>query len=243
MKIELKEHERIDDLIKSGRQIIQHEKEFRFSLDAVLLAHFPRYHSRDKVLDLGTGTGVMPLLIADMVQQIEAVEINPVMADIARRNMELNGLTDKVRVCEGDYRQIKELYKPESVDVVLANPPYRPAAHGNLNKLSNVARARHEITATLADVVRAARYVLRFRGHFFMVHLPERLGEIIVAMHEQQMEIKRLQFVQPKREREPNMVLIEGVVGAVKGGLKVMTPLIVHEEDGGYTPELLKYYK
>ena len=243
MNIELQANERLDDLVKSGRKIIQNEAEFCFSLDAVLLAHFPNYKKSFRVLDLGTGTGVMPLLIADEVREIQAVEINPVMAELAARNMRLNGLEEKITVRRGDYREIRELYAPESFDLVLVNPPYRPVNHGQQNALHGVARARHEVTATLADVVRAARYALKFRGRLAMVHLPERLGEILVALHENQLEAKRVCFVQPKPDRDPNMVLIEAVVGAAPGGLKVSRPPIVHAADGSYTEEVLKYYE
>ena len=243
MNIELQANERLDDLVKSGRKIIQNEAEFCFSLDAVLLAHFPNYKKSFRVLDLGTGTGVMPLLIADEVREIQAVEINPVMAELAARNMRLNGLEEKITVRRGDYREIRELYAPESFDLVLVNPPYRPVNHGQQNALHGVARARHEVTATLADVVWAARYALKFRGRLAMVHLPERLGEILVALHENQLEAKRVCFVQPKPDRDPNMVLIEAVVGAAPGGLKVRRPLIVHAADGSYTEEVLKYYE
>lgn len=242
-RVELREHERLDDLIKSGRQIIQNETEFCFSLDAVLLAHFPRFRSQMRVLDLGTGTGVMPLLMVDEVAHVDGVEISPIMAELAERNVWLNGLEEKITMREGDYRSIRTLYPPESFDLVLANPPYRPVAHGTVSALAGVARARHEVTAALADVVRAARYALRFHGHFAMVHLPERLGEILVALHENQMEAKRLQFVQPRAGRAPNMMLIEAVVGANPGGLRVLPPLIVHAADGGYTEAVLEYYR
>ena len=228
----LKENERLDDLMKSGRHIIQNTQEFCFSLGAVLLAHFLRFKCRQRVLELGTGTGVIPLLIADEVARVDAVELSPVMADLAARNVCLNELEAKIFVREGDYRSIRELYPAESFDVVLANPPYRPVAHGQVNKMSGVARARHEFTATLENVVTAARYALRFGGRFAMVHLPERLGEILVALHEHQMEAKRLQLVQPKPGKASNMMLVEAVVGAAPGGLKVLPPLIVHEEDG-----------
>ena len=239
-KVELKANERLDDLMYQGRHIIQNTQEFCFSLDAVLLAHFMSYKSRQKVLDLGTGTGVMPLLIADAVARVDAIEISPVMAELAARNVAMNELEDKIFVRQGDYRSIKELYQAESFDVVLANPPYRPVAHGQVNKMSGVARARHEFTATLKDVVAAARYALRFGGHFAMVHLPERLGEIMVALHEKQMEAKRLQMVQPKGGKAPNMMLIDAVVGAAAGGLKVLPPLIVHDDAGNYTETIRK---
>ena len=170
------------------------------------------------------------------------MELNPVMAELAARNVRLNELEDKIFVREGDYRAIRELYKPESFDIVLANPPYRPVGEGQANKLTGVARARHEFTATLKDVVQAARFALRFGGHFGMVHLPERLGEIIVALHEHQMEVKRLQMVQPKDGKAPNMMLLEAVVGASPGGLKVLPPLVVHRADGSYTDEILRIY-
>ena len=238
----LKEHERLDDLMKSGRHIIQNTQEFCFSLDAVLLAHFPRVHPRDRVLELGTGTGVIPLLIADDVARIDAVELSPVMADLATRNVVMNELEEKIFVREGDYRAIRDLYAAESFDLVLANPPYRPVQQGQANKIQGVARARHEFTATLDDVVAAAQYALRFGGHFAMVHLPERLGEIAVALHAHQMELKRLRMVQPKADKAPNMMLLEAVKGAAAGGLKVLPPLIVHESDGGYTKEIYEIY-
>ncbi|MBQ5502332.1 MAG: methyltransferase, partial [Selenomonas sp.] len=147
-EVSLGANERLDDLMKSGRHIIQNTQEFCFSLDAVLLAHFLSLKSRQKVLELGTGTGVIPLLIADEVARVDAVELNPVMAELAARNVRLNELEDKIFVREGDYRAIRELYKPESFDIVLANPPYRPVGEGQANKLTGVARARHEFTAT-----------------------------------------------------------------------------------------------
>lgn len=240
--VTLKPDERLDDLLCGGKRIIQNTKEFCFSIDAVLLAHYPKCHKNWRVLDLGTGTGVMPLLMADEVKEIHAVELNPVMADLARRNVILNKLEEKIFVAEGDYRGIKDLYKPESFDLVIANPPYRPLLQGQLNNLSGVARARHEITATLADVVAAARYALKYHGRFAMVHLPERIGEIMVAMHENHIEPKRMQLVQPKPDKTSNLVLIEGVACGNPGGLKVELPLIVHNADGSYIDEILKIY-
>lgn len=242
MEVLLRENERLDDLMKSGRHIIQNTGEFCFSLDAVLLAHFPRLRKKERVLDLGTGTGVIPLLIADEAAHVDGIELNPVTVELAARNVELNHLADKISIREGDYRNIRAYYRAESFDAVLANPPYRPVAHGQVNRIRGVASARHEFTATLEDVVRAARYALRFHGVFAMVHLPERLGEIAVSLHTHQMELKRLRMVQPKAGKAPNMMLLEAVVGASPGGLKVLSPLIVHEHDGSYTQEIRQIY-
>ncbi|MBQ7494084.1 MAG: methyltransferase, partial [Selenomonadaceae bacterium] len=174
MKISLREGERLDDLMRSGRAIIQNQNEFCFSMDSVLIAHFPKFKKNARVIDLGTGTGVIPLLIADDVKEICAVELNSRMADLARRNVELNSLSEKISVVEGDYRKHRELFKAESFDAAIANPPYTPITDGEANKISGIARARHEFTATLEDVVKAARYVLKFHGAFYMIHLAAR---------------------------------------------------------------------
>ena len=240
--VQLGPDERLDDLLWGGRHIIQNKKQFCFSIDAVLLAHYPKYRKNWRVFDLGTGTGVMPLLMADSVKEVHALEINPVMADLARRNVELNGMENRIHVAQGDYRCIGELYARESFDCVIANPPYRPVNQGNVSAMEGIAAARHEITATLDDVVSAARYLLKFRGRLAMVHLPERLGEIIVAMDKHQIQPKRLQLVQPKPDKESNLLLIEGVVGGAPGGLKAELPLVVHKPDGSYTDEILTIY-
>ena len=194
-KIFLREGERLDDLMRSGRGIIQDEREFCFSMDAVLIAHFPRFKKNSRVIDFGTGTGVIPLLIADDVKEICAVELNPRAVDIARRNVELNGLSEKIFVVEGDYRKHREIFEAESFDAAIANPPYTPITDGEANKIVGIARARHEFTATLEDVVTAARYVLKFHGAFFMIHLASRLCEIVDTLHRHQMEISPLYFL------------------------------------------------
>lgn len=242
MKISLREGERLDDLMRSGRVIIQNENEFCFSMDSVLIAHFPKFKKNARVIDLGTGTGVIPLLIADEVKEICAVELNSQMADLARRNVELNGLSEKIFVMEGDYRKHREIFKAESFDAAIANPPYTPITNGEANKISGIARARHEFTATLEDVVTAARYVLKFHGAFYMIHLASRLCEIIDALHRHQMEMKRLRLIQPKQGRDANLIMLEAVVGANVGNLKILPPLIVHNDDGSYTDEIYKIY-
>ena len=234
--------ERIDDLMKSGRRIIQREDEFCFSMDSVLLAHFPKLKSKYRVLDLGTGTGVIPLLIVDEVNHVEAIELNSTMAQIAKRNVELNELKDKISVIEGDYRNFCEYFKSESFDLVLANPPYRAIGSGAVNDIKGVATARHEFTATLEDVVTAARFVLKYHGIFCMIHITERLCEIVDVLHRHQFEMKRLRLIHPKFKKPANLMLIEAMVGGAPGYLKIEPPLIVHEDDGKYSDEINTIY-
>ena len=238
---QLRPNERIDDLCMGGRQIIQRTDEFCFSMDAVLLAHFPRLTGRERVLDLGTGAGVIPLLIADHAGAITAVELNPVQAELAARNVRMNNLTDKISVREGDYREPSALFACASYDVVFSNPPYRPVGRGAVSMGARAA-ARHEITATLADTMRAAAYALKHGGRLAMVHLPERLGEILFALHAEGLAVKRLRMVQPRADRAPNLMLIEAVKGASLAGIRHEPALIVRDAAGNYTEEIHSIY-
>lgn len=239
--VRLRRNERVDSLDHLGRRIIQREDGFRFAMDTVLLAHFPRYGKNCRVLDLGTGTGAMPLLMAEEAAYVEALEIDAEDAGMAARSVLLNGLEKKIRVRQGDYRHIRELVKPESFDAVIANPPYGDAEAGPHAKGVKAA-ARQEITATLSDVVRAARYALRYHGKFAMVHRPARLAEIFAALAANQLAPKRMRFVEPRAGKSANLVLIEAVQGGAPGGLVVLPTLRVYGEDGEYTPELLEIY-
>jgi ribosomal protein L11 methyltransferase (prmA) len=238
---ELHPNERMDDLCMGGRRIIQRTDEFCFSMDAVLLAHFPRLTGRERVLDLGTGAGVIPLLIADHTAGITAVELNSVQAALAVRNVRLNHLTEKITVREGDYRDPPALFACAQYDVVFSNPPYRLVTSGAISMGARAA-ARHELTATLADTVRAASYALRHSGRLAMVHLPERLGEIVLALAAVKLAIKRLRMVQPRVDRPPNLVLIEAVKGAALAGMRHEPALIVRDAEGHYTEEIRSIY-
>ena len=233
--------ERIDDLCCRGRYIIQRTDEFCFSMDAVLLAHFPHLTGRERVLDLGTGTGVIPILVADHATHITAVELSPVQAELAVRNVRMNNLIDKITVREGDYRAPSALFACGEYDLVYSNPPYRPVTSGAVSMGARAA-ARHEITATLADTVRAAAYALRHGGRLAMVHLPERLSEIVLALHVEGLAVKRLQMVQPRADRPPNLMLLEAVKGASPAGLRHEPALIVRDADGSYTEEIRAIY-
>ena len=241
-RAQLRPNERMDDLSLGGRRIIQRTDEFCFSMDAVLLAHFPQMTGRERVLDLGTGTGVIPLLVADHAAQITAVELNPVQAELAARNVRLNHLTDKITVREGDYRDPPALFACGEYDLVFSNPPYRPVTSGAVSAGDGRAAARHEITATFADTAHAASYALRHGGRLVMVHIPERLGEIVLALHAEHLAIKRLRTVQPRADRAPNLMLIEAVKGAALTGMRHEPALIVRDAKGRYTEEIRRIY-
>ena len=241
-RADLTGNERLDDLAYRGRFIIQRADMFRFGIDAVLLARFPSYRARDRVLDLGTGTGVIPLLMTDQVAHVAAVEIDDTLADMARRSVAMNGLTAKITVRQGDYRDMERLYDRGSFDFVLANPPYYAVGRGRENPFSALAMARHEITATLRQVTAAARYALRFRGRLAMVHLPERFDEVSAALDEAGMAIKRARFVEPRRGKPPCLLLVEAMAGGAPGAIRWLPTLTIYDAEGGYTPETLAIY-
>lgn len=243
MDVELKENERIDDLQRNGYQIIQNPEKFCFGMDAVLLSGFVRVKPGARVLDLGTGTGIIPLLVEAKTQasHISAIEIQEESADMARRSVQLNHLEDKISIVTGDLREADQFFDAASFDVVTCNPPYMIGQHGLKNPDAPKAIARHEILCTLEDVVRMAARLLRPGGHFCMVHRPFRLAEIITVMTRYQLEPKRMKLVHPYVDREPNMVLIE----ACRGGRSRMTvekPLIVFREPNVYHDEIRDVY-
>ncbi len=238
----LRPGERLDDLCHLGRRVIQRTDAYCFAMDAVLLAHFPRWRPRDHMLDLGTGTGAIPLLMAEEVAHIEAIELDETLADMAARSVALNGLADRITIRPGDYRGIERLCPAAGFDIVVTNPPYYPLGQGKISPRAARAAARHEVTATLADVVRAARYALRDRGRLAMIHIPERLDEIFRTLRENGLVPRRARLVQPRADRPPNLALIEAVAGSAAGHLRWLPTLNIYGADGAYTPELLAIY-
>lgn len=239
----LKEGERLDDLQVKGYQIIQHPKKFCFGMDAVLLSSFVTCRPGSSVLDLGTGTGVIPILVAAKTDagNIEALEIQEESADMARRSVQFNHLSDQIHITTGDIRNASAIYKPSSFDVITTNPPYMNDNHGLKNPELPKAIARHEILCTLEDVIRESARILKPGGHFFMVHRPFRLTEIITLLTRYQLEPKRMRLVHPFCDKEPNMVLME----AVRGGnsmIRVEPPLIVYQAPNVYTEEIHRIY-
>lgn len=239
----VKAHERVDDLQRKGYKIIQDPSRFCFGMDAVLLSDFAKAGEGDRVLDLGTGTGIIPILMEAKAkgQHFTGLEIQPDSAEMANRSVVLNGLQDKIEIVKGDIKQVKDIFEAASFDVVTSNPPYMINEHGLKNADSPKTIARHEVDCTLRDVVSAAAKMLKIRGHFYMVHRPFRLAEILSAMQEFKVEPKRMRLVYPYVDKEPNMVLIEGIRGG-RPRMTVESPLIVYEKNGEYTQELLKIY-
>lgn len=239
----LKPGERLDDLQRNGYQIIQDPDRFCFGMDAVLLSSFAEASASDKVLDLGTGTGIIPILMAAKTKAKEfyGLEIQEDSADMAFRSVKLNGLEDRVHITVGDIKEADKIFDAASFDVITTNPPYMVKGHGMTNPESPKAIARHEILCDLDDIMRAAKILLHAGGKFYMVHRPYRLAEIICAMRENKIEPKRIRMVHPFIDKEPNMVLIEGIRDA-KPRMIVEPPMIIYDEPGVYTAELAETY-
>lgn len=235
--------ERVDDLQRNGYRIIQDPERFCFGMDAVLLAGFAKDARGDGLLDIGTGTGILPLLMEARtdIPRLLGIEIQSESADMARRSVRLNGLEDKIEIITGDIREADRWFEAASFDVITCNPPYMIGQHGLRNTDSSKAIARHEVCCTFRDIALMTAKLLRPGGHFYLVHRPFRLAEILVTMTECRLEPKRMQLVYPFVDREPNMVLIEAVRGG-KSRMKVEKPLIVFQSPGVYTPEIYDIY-
>ncbi len=243
INVPLKETERVDDLQRCGYRIIQDPGRFCFGMDAVLLSGFARAAAGDKVLDLGTGTGIIPILMEAKTKasHFTGLEIQSDSADMARRSAAMNGLEEKITIVEGDIKEAGSLFGAASFDVITSNPPYMTEHHGLQNPQAPKAIARHELLCTLEDVVGTAARLLRPGGNFYLVHRPFRLAEIMVLLHRYGLEPKRMQLVYPYVDKEPNMVLLEANRGG-KARMKVEKPLIVYQEPGVYTPEIYEIY-
>lgn len=239
----LKDHERLDDLQRGGLFIIQDPASFCFGMDAVLLSAYVDPTSRGRALDLGTGTGIIPLLLSDRTDLsfLAGLEIQPESAGRAGRSVRLNGLEDRIRIIEGDIKEADQIFPAASFDVVTSNPPYMIGGHGLPGARRDLYIARHEALCGFEDVARAAALLLKPSGHFYLVHRPFRLAEVITTLCRLHLEPKRMRLVHPFADREPNMVLLDCVRGG-RPRLQVEKPLIVYEEPGVYTREILEIY-
>ena len=243
MTIKLKDNERIDDLQRNGYQIIQNRDGFCFGMDAVLLSGFANVKPGEKAIDLGTGTGIIPILLEAKNQGLHytGLEIQEEVADMAARSVALNHLEDKITIVRGDIKEASRLFGAASFDVVTSNPPYMNDAHGLKNPDLPKAISRHEVLCTLQDVANQAARLLRPGGRFYLVHRPHRLIEIITALKSAGMEPKRMKMVHPFVDKEANMVLIEAVRGG-RSMIKVEAPVVVYKEPGVYTDEIYTIY-
>ncbi len=239
----LLENERIDDLYRNGYKIIQSSETFSFGIDAVLLSGFAKVKKGEKVLDLCTGTGVIPILLEAKTEgsHFDAIELQPISADMARRSVELNGLEDKITITEGDIRQCHTYFEQGSFNVVTCNPPYTPAGTGYVNDTDPVAIARHEIMCNIDDVFSAAAKMLKYGGRLYMVHRFERLCDIFCTGRKYMLEPKFIRFVQTTQTKPPVLVLIEFLKGGGPG-LKTGLPLVVYKGDGSYSDEVNDIY-
>ncbi len=239
----LRENERIDDLQRNGYKIIQNPSKFCFGMDAVLLSGFAQVKKDERALDLGTGTGIIPLLLSAKTEGIHftGLEIQEESADMARRSVALNGLEEKIEIVTGDIKDASARFGASSFDVITTNPPYMIGNHGLKNDNEAKTIARHEILCDLEDVLRESSRILKTHGRFYMVHRPFRLAEILGKMSEYRLEPKRMRLVYPYIDKEPNMVLIEGLKDG-RARMTVEKPLIVYREPGIYMPEIYDIY-
>jgi len=241
--VELRNNERIDDLQLNGLKLIQDPEAFCFGVDAVLLSDFADVKKGHRVLDIGTGTGIIPILLAGKTQAAAVVglEIQETVAEMASRSVSLNGLGNRVEILCGDVREYSRYFGKSSFDVVVSNPPYTNKGCGLVNPHDSKAVSRHEILCTLEDVVGAAGALLAPGGQLAMVHRPERLADIVCCMRNCGIEPKYLRMVHPKPFKKPSMILIKGSRGG-KPELKVMEPLYVYNDDGTYSNEINRIY-
>lgn len=239
----LKDGERFDDLNRNNLKIIQNPGIFCFGMDAVLLTGFAKVSEGDRCIDLGTGNGIIPILLSAKTKgrHFTGLEIQDYSADMASRSVEYNGLSERISIVKGDIREASSLFPLSSFDVVTSNPPYMNDLHGLKNPDEAKAIARHEVLVTLDDVCRVAASLLKPGGSFFMVHRPFRLVEIFESLRKYKLEPKRMQLVYPFSDKEPNMVLI----AASRGGKPMITcekPLIIYKSQGVYTDEIYDIY-
>lgn len=241
-KIEIGENERIDDLQLKGLKIIQNKEGFCFGLDAVLLANYSKIKNNARVLDLGTGTGIIPILLAgkSRAKLIYGVEIQDEVSEMALRSVKLNNLEDRIKIIGDDIKNLSSYVEKNSFDVVISNPPYMNP-NGLVNQNDKKAISRHEIKSGLEDFIVTASKFLKPNGKLFMINRTLRLVDMIYFARAYNLEPKVLRFVHSKISRAPKLVLAEFIKNG-KSEVKIESPLYVHREDGSYTDEIKEIY-
>ena len=244
MEIKLEENERIDDLELKGLKIIQNKEGFCFGIDSVLLSDFAKnIKNNSLVLDLGTGTGIIPILLCGKtnLKKVIGIEVQEKIAEMAKRSIKLNNLEDRFQVINENILNLNKIYKKQTFDVVVTNPPYKKKNSGIINENHEKLISRHEIEANLEDFIKVSKDLLKDKGEFYMVHRPERLVDILSIMRKEKLEPKVLRMVYSNKNKEPKLVLIKGIKNA-KPFLKVEKNLYIYDENGNYTDEILEIY-
>ena len=244
MDMELEANERIDDLEFKNLKIIQNKDGFCFGIDSVLLSDFAKNIKKDSmVLDLGTGTGIIPILLCGKtkLKKVTGIELQEEVAKMAKKSIKLNNLEDKFNVINENILNLNKIYENQTFDVIVSNPPYKKKDTGITNENEKKIISRHEISASLEDFIKISKDLLKDKGEFYMVHRPERLVDIFELMRKYKIEPKILKMVYSYKNKEPKLILIKGVKNA-KPFLKVESNLYIYEDTGKYTKEILKIY-
>ncbi len=242
--MELKGNERIDDLEFKGLKIIQNEKGFCFGIDSILLSDYAKsIRNNSVVMDIGTGTGIISLLLCKKtnLKKIYGIEIQKDVAEMANRSVKLNNLEDKFEIINKDIKSINEEFENNTFDAIVTNPPYKKINTGVLSNEEKQLISRHEIKCTLEDIIKTSYKLLKSKGEFYMVHRAERLVDIMYLLRKYKLEPKNIRFVHSKEKEKPKLILIKCVKDANEF-LKIDNPLIIYNEDGTYTDEILKIY-
>ena len=242
--MKLKENERIDDLEFKGLKIIQNKNGFCFGIDSVILSDFAKnVKPNSNIMDLGTGTGILPILLSAKTEakKIWGIEIQEDVANMAKRSVLLNKLEEKIEIINENILNLESKFEKNSIDVIVTNPPYKKKGTGVINEKESKIISRHEITASLEDFIEISSKLLKDKGEIFMVHRPERLVDILYLMRNKKIEPKNIRFVYANKESEPKLILVRGVKNA-KEFLKVEKNLYIYNEDGNYSDEILKIY-
>lgn len=224
--------ESIETIPGSNLKIIQKKRGYRYSVDALLLAEFCQVHAGDKVIDLGTGSGIVALLLVEKcpTAQMVGLEIQPGLADVARRNVKLNSLEDKITILNEDVRKVRGIFPEDSFHQVVSNPPFLRTKTGRLSQSQEKAVAKHELALELEDLVQAARHLLKEGGRFSLIYSCSRLTDLLFQLRGQKLEPKRLQFIHHRYDEPARLLLVEAVKGAGEE-LKILPPKILEQRD------------